>query len=129
MLKIGDDHMKAFQKQTADQFVERGVKHLRTHLPEQTALFTDDDLRARIRAGNVRARTYGFISERQIMAFVDTGFLIGPDFDKDRRYPWALEILLNRVVPANHRASTLLGNAARASGYRPPTKPEAAKEA
>ena len=128
MLKISQDHMTAFRAQTTDQFVERGVKHLRTHLPEQTDLFSDDDLRARIRAANVRARTYGFRSERHIMAFVDTGFLIGPNFETDKRYPWASAILANRAMPANQRAGMLLGNAERASHYQPPTKRDAAKE-
>jgi len=128
MLKIRDEHMQAFQAQTRTQFEERGVRHLRTHLPEQTAPFSDKDLRTRIQTGGVRARTYGFRSERQIMSFVDTSFLIGPDFDHDRRYPWAQEILLNRAIPANRRAGTLLGNAARASGYRAPQAAVPAKE-
>jgi hypothetical protein len=129
MLKIRDEHMQAFQAQTMSGFEERGVRHLRTHLPEQTAPFSDNDLRVRIQTGGARARTYGFLSERQIMSFVDTSFLIGPDFDHDRRYPWAQEILLNRALPPNRRAGTLLGNAARASGYRAPQNQGAVKEA
>lgn len=120
MLKIREAQMQAFEANARILFEQRAIRHLRTHLPEQTSAFGDDDLRARIRTGADGAREYGLESEQQIMCFVDSGFLLTPRFDSDNAYPWAREILRNPELSPNERAGTLLATAERVSGYRKP---------
>ena len=128
MLKFGvvfqlrDEHMRAFQAVAEDNFEQRAVLHLRTYLPEPAAASSDDELRGRVRSGEARARHYGFRSERQIMCFVDTMFLLGPRFDASPQHAWARQILNNDKATPDQRAGTLLDQAERLSGYRKPAR-------
>jgi hypothetical protein len=48
---------------------------------------------ARIRLAITKAKSYGANSERGICQYVDTSFLIGPDFDNDSAHEWARRLL------------------------------------
>jgi len=108
MFQVRDDHMKAFGQTAEDNFVDRAVQHLRRRLPRETANHNDDELRARVRGGMKRAQTYGLITERQILCFVDTGVLLHEGFDTDPAYPWAGQILGAREASAEVRATSIL---------------------
>jgi hypothetical protein len=83
MFQLRDEHLNALASVSRDNFVERGVSHLRVSLPDYSAPYTDDQLRERIRECVGRAGGYGLTSERQVMAFVDTTYIKGRNFDQD----------------------------------------------
>jgi hypothetical protein len=108
VLQLREDHMQAFESVALDNFEERAVRHLRTRLPQDAARYSDDELRARVRRSVKRSKSYGLTSEQQIMGFVDTGLLIGENFDTDPDHPWAPYILNHREVAPEERASAVL---------------------
>lgn len=101
-------------------FERRAVAHIRENLPEQSAGFSDPQIRERVRDGVRRANRYGLESERQAMCFIDTGFLIGPDFDTRSDTRWARTLLEDRQLSANERAARLLSRAEKEKGGVPP---------
>jgi uncharacterized protein YyaL (SSP411 family) len=121
MLRIRDEQMQAFDADAQKRFEDRAIRHLRANLPRQTEHFSDDNLRARVRTGAVRAREYGLESEQQIMCFVDTTFLLANNFDTAPAFSWARTILTDPQLTANQRAGTLLAAAERNSGHGQPT--------
>jgi len=113
MFQLRDGHLCAFNSAAMDNFEQRGVRHLRRRLPRATSAFSDEELRLRVRDGIRRARPYGLTTERQVMCFVDTGFLIGEDFDTRPDSYWARAILDKRDMAADHRAYWLVTGAQR----------------
>lgn len=109
MFQLRDEHIRAFQSVAVDNFEERAVRHLRKHLPDRTSQLTDDDLRRRVHRGMDRAKTYGFATEREIMCFVDTSFLLGEYFDTETSWTW--KILGDASSSPDERAHRLLGKA------------------
>lgn len=54
---------------------------------------SDEELDDAIRHGVKRALAYGIGTERDAAKFVSLTFVLGRDFDRDPRLPWAREIL------------------------------------
>jgi hypothetical protein len=113
MFQLRDEHMRGFEGAAGSAFEERAVRHIRKHLPRETATMTDSDLRERVRRGSDRAKTYGFETEREIMCFVDTGFLLGERFDSE--VSWTQAFLRETCVSSNQRAHRLLSEAEKAT--------------
>jgi hypothetical protein len=121
MFQLRDEHHQAFASATMAAFDRRAVAHVRANFPEQSSTLSDQEIRIRVRDGMRRAKVYGLESERQIMCFVDTGFLIGPDFDSRPDTAWTRIILQYPDFSADQRAQTLLEgaqNAVREEGLR-----------
>jgi hypothetical protein len=113
MFQLRDEHHQAFQTATMDAFERRAIVHVRTNFPEQSSNLSDDEIRARVRSGLVRARAYGFETERQGMRFIDTGFLLGPYFDTRQDTAWTQRVLNQPESSAEERARILLAEAQR----------------
>jgi hypothetical protein len=108
--------MHAFEGLSLDNFVERGLLHLREYLPNQTKACSDDQLRQRIRSCVERARPYGLTSERQVMVFTDSTFLLGEYFDTDQRRRWPSVLLNNRNLAGDSKATWLISFGQLTSG-------------
>ena len=108
MFQLRDDHVRALQAVASNEFVERGVAHLRTCLPAATAGFTDDQLRQRIRGCIGRAGKYGLSSQQQVITFVDATYLAGEDFDTAPGNEKARALLLDPDVTPDGKARCLL---------------------
>ena len=113
MFQLREQHIQAMETVAEDNFVERGVLHLRTAFPDATSSMTDESLRARVRNGMSRARMYGLDTEQQIMCFVDSGMILGEAFDSNPNHDWARQILDRRQYPAEVRSQSLLLGATR----------------
>jgi hypothetical protein len=115
MFQLREEHQQAFAAAAMAAFERRAVAHIRSNFPRQSAPLTDAQIRLRIRRGLAQARKYGLETERQGMCFVDTGFLLGPDFDSRPDTAWTREILNQPDTPADDRASRLVTAAQRSS--------------
>ena len=114
MFQLREEHHQAFQQATWDAFERRAIAHVRANFPDQASNRSDAQLQARIRSEYRRAQQYGFQSERQIMCFIDTGFLIGLDFDSRQETSWTQTILRYPDFSTDQRAEVLLAGAQKA---------------
>lgn len=93
MLKIRKEHWDALAEAAMRDFESRLEAHLRQHLPEKCAAMERRELREAIRRAVGQARSYGLVAERDISLFVNLAFVLGANFDRNPKYPWAAEIL------------------------------------
>jgi len=121
MFQLREPHLQAFQKVAYSNFEERAIAHFRKCFPSKTRELSDDDLRNRLHAAQTRAHRYGLASEKQIIQFVDTGFLSGENFDSDPQLSWPGEVLNDPAKSADERAARLYQRAIKESkqGARP----------
>jgi hypothetical protein len=115
MLEIRKEQAEAYHHVMVEDFVQRGLKHVRKHLAGESRECSDDEVRRRIREGIPRAAQYGLASEQQVIFYVDTSFLLGEHFDRDPQYPWAAEILRSTKLTGDEKASVLFGTACSVS--------------
>lgn len=108
MLRLTQNQLSAFEGGALDQFVQRGVLHLRQNLADETAQFHDRDLQIRIRTCIERAKPYGFHTEQQVMTFVVATYLAGEHFDKDPKYQQAHALLTDRGQSPQAKSALLL---------------------
>jgi hypothetical protein len=108
MLKIRTEQLDALEADLLRRFEERAIEHLRMHFHDLTQLFSDEQLRQRIRECTVRSKRYGLSSEQEIMCFADTTFLLGNDFDLDPAISWARDLLDDNELDSSDKAETLL---------------------
>ena len=108
LMRIRPEQMEAFRKQAMANFEDRAVDHLRQCTTEAVAPYSDDHLHMRVRQGIVRAEPYGLTTEQHVMAFVDTTFLVGEDFDTDPGQDWSRLILDSRQFDAEEKATGLI---------------------
>jgi len=114
MFQLRDEHQEAFEAAALAGFERRAVAHVRANFPDESSKLTDHEIRASARDGLRRSKAYGFETERQVMRFVDTGFLIGPDFDTREDAAWTRMILNSVEDPVEQRSRWLLACAQRA---------------
>lgn len=111
MLKIRKEQTEVFRQHAMADFEARAIQHLRRDLSEQTAPFSDDDLRRRVHESIPRAGEYGLTTQKQIMCFVDVSFLLGERFDTDPQYAWSGELLRSTKLSPGDKANLLLATA------------------
>jgi hypothetical protein len=111
MLKIRKEQSEAFQKEAADDFEARAIKHIRRDLAKPASALTDDDIRRRVRECIPRAKEYGLITEKQIICFVDVSILLGDRFDTDPKMAWSGELLRSKNVSVPDKTNLLLATA------------------
>ena len=67
--------------------------HLRKFFPKQCAALGELQLRETIGHGIRRAAHYGITAKRDVCKYIDLMIVFGRDFDSDKRFRWAREIL------------------------------------
>ena len=117
MFRVRAAHDEAFRQDALRRFVERVLAHLRQDLAKQTAGCADDALRARVGSCIERAKTYGLLTQREVVCFVDATYLLGEDFDTAAETEWAAEILRSDASAAD-RALSLVATSGRISEAR-----------
>ena len=111
MLQLREDHESAFREAAMTHFEDRGIAHVRSVLGEQTAPFTDGQLRDRIKDCVARAAHYGLTTERQIMYFVDSTFVAGEHFDSAPGGDDAREVLTDPKLAGDDKGMLTLNAA------------------
>jgi len=91
--------MAVFAEVETKKFVDRMVVHLKKFFPKQCEVTGEPQLRETIRYGIKRAKIYGIVTERDVCKYIDLMVVLGRDFDADKRFPWAGEILTTSKKP------------------------------
>jgi hypothetical protein len=107
VFQLRDEHVRALASVSLENFEIRGAAFLRELLANQTA--SDAELRARIRNSIPRAAEYRLTSERQVIAFAATTYLVGNRFDTEA--PWAAHLLGQGEMDPDMKAQWLLSTA------------------
>jgi len=94
-MKIRKEQMQAFSDALEEAFVQRMVRHLRRGFSAQLAAqgLYEADLCPLVRRGISRAKAYGVVCEGALEQYLEYMVLLGLDFDRDKRIPWASELL------------------------------------
>ena len=100
MLTIRTQQMAVFARAETKKFEDRVLIHLEKFFPAQCKALGESKLREMIRYGIKRAAAYGIATEREVYKYVDLMLVFGRDFDTDKRWPWAGEILRHPRGPA-----------------------------
>jgi hypothetical protein len=93
MLKIRAEQLEAYSQAEVERFREWMAAHLKRFFPRQCKALGDDQLNETIWFGIKRAATYGIKAKRDVCKYIDLVILLGRDFEKDGKLPWASEIL------------------------------------
>ena len=94
-MKIRKEQMEAFSQGQEEAFMRRMVTHLRDDFgKERLALsIPESALEDLVRQGMESARGYDVIYTRDVKLYLECLVILGPKFDRDRKIPWAREIL------------------------------------
>ena len=110
MLKIRAEQLAAYSQAEVDRFTEWMMTHLKRFFPRECKALGDDRLKETIQFGIRRAASYGIRTKRDVCKYIDLVIVLGRDFDKDEKLPWAGEILksqthLRSKVETLHKAA------------------------
>jgi hypothetical protein len=114
MWTIRKEQTEAFEQSALKRFEERMLTHLRKFLADSVASAGETKAREMIRYGIARSSTYGMIAERDVCLYIDLMFVFGPDFDRDKRLPWASAILRSSALRESSQRMDKLHGAATA---------------
>lgn len=92
-LTIRQVQFDAFVRQETHKFEDWMLDHLHRFFPKQSERAGVAELRSTIRYGIEQAAAYGITTRRDVCKYIDVMLLLGRDFEGDRRYPWAAQIL------------------------------------
>ena len=107
MLTIRKRQMAVFAQVEIRKFVDRMVVHLHKFFPKQCEAMGEPQLWETIGYGIKRAAAYGIMAERDVNKYIDLMVVFGPDFDTDKRFPWAGEILHRRKNPSQKMSALI----------------------
>lgn len=107
MLIIRKPQMDVFRKYMLGRFEDRMAEHLRSAFPSETGSIEEADLRATIREGVEKARSYDLVLKNDVRRYLEYMFIHGYDFDENPEIPWAGEILRNPEYDAVEKMDRL----------------------
>jgi hypothetical protein len=90
---IRPEQMQALSAPSRGAFEEKVVAHLNRCFPDECAKLGEQNVRATIRLGLERARSYGITTSREVCLYIDVMMVYGRDFDRNPKLSWASEIL------------------------------------
>jgi len=99
MLNISKEQMKAFAEIEAKKFLDRALLHLARCFPRENKIAGETELRKLVEYAMQRSAAYGVVVERDVLKYLDMMLVFGCDYDVDKRFPWAGEILRTRNSP------------------------------
>lgn len=113
MLAIRKEQFDAFEKQEVKKFEDPTYLHLNELYPDQCQHLGETKLRRTIQYGIKRAAAYGIQREDDVRKYVEVMVLLGPDFDKDPKFPWASSVLNDEKLKDPKAKATRLYETAR----------------
>jgi hypothetical protein len=93
MLTIRKEQFAVFEKNEIKKFEDPTYLHLNILYPERCQDIGEPKLRRMIQYGVKRAFSYAIQLENDVRKYIEVMLLLGPDFDKDPKFPWATSIL------------------------------------
>ena len=95
MLKIRKEQMDVMSNYMLRHFEKRMFKHLRQDFPKelQEHNIKEQDLEPLVKRGITEAEKYGLVNEGDVQLYLECTAILGPEFDRDKKLPWAGKIL------------------------------------
>lgn len=103
MLRIRKEQMDAFQQAAERSYRIRLVHFLRQQFPD-AAECEETSLTQEVGEQVLKARSYGFLTERQIANYVISAWLLGRDFDTE--FP-VVQQMLGSELPPDEKSGSL----------------------
>jgi hypothetical protein len=99
MLTVRQVQFAVLSQVEVRKFEDWMLVHLKKFFPRQCTMAGDTRLREMVQHGIERAAGYGLTAKRDVCKYIDLLIVFGRDFDTDRRYRWASDILGKRRNP------------------------------
>jgi hypothetical protein len=93
MIVIRNEQLDSLKQNLLDDFKGRAHDHLRQIYPQETSELGDQPLQEFIRYGIKRAEVNGIQIEADVIRYLEYMIYFDRDFDTDRRFYWAGDIL------------------------------------
>ncbi len=103
-MKINKEQFDHFLQHNEPAFIKTIVQHLQTESPELVDEISDEGLSEMVGNGLIRARSHGFHTDEDLMAFVAVMFEIAPNFDEQ---PDIQRVLSDSSIPLTNRFNAL----------------------
>jgi hypothetical protein len=110
MLAIRESQVEVFAEEQIRKLEDRATEHIRHSVPSDFSRLGEEQVRQSVRQAIRKADRYGLELEIDVIGYLNLMYVLGFDFDDDRRYPWAAEILENsrylgsaKIQLLNHR--------------------------
>ena len=100
MLTVTASQFAALSRCEAQKFEDWTLVHLRKFFPGECSTLGERRVRESIRHGIRRAAYYGISARRDVCKYIDLMIVFGRDYDADKRFRWAGEILRRGGQPA-----------------------------
>lgn len=113
MLKIRKEQLAALAEARKRSFVKDLTSRITRHWPQKAREMSDKDLRRMVTDGVDRAAGYGIRGGRDVARYANLMMALGPEFDRDSRYPWAEAFLTDEAIAPRHKLSRMSELAAR----------------
>jgi hypothetical protein len=111
MLTISGRHASAFASKAEQDFHLAALAHIRENFPVQTAGHPDGALLTLIREAQASSESYGLVTQRQIVCFLDSTILLGPGFIGTAEHAWTEDMLKTPDLDPDEKAARLLKEA------------------
>jgi len=116
MLQLRQAQMQSLHDAAVRSFENGMLSHLQAFAPALIKTIPESQTRTMIRFGIARASRYGFDLRGPVRLYLEMMLLLGSCFDTDPQYPWASDVLFDKVArPQLDRAQQLY---ARLISYR-----------
>ncbi len=93
MLLISKEQMNALDAAMGERFIQKMLEHLRDVFSEEITEKTDEDIRAVIVDGMMKASAYNITEEQAVALFIDLRVGMGQDFELKKGNEWMLSIV------------------------------------
>jgi hypothetical protein len=99
--------LSMFSEAEVRKFENWMAAHLAKFFPRECAALGESKLLATIQYGIRQAARHGLTVKRDVCKYIDVMIVLGPDFDTDKGYPWAAELLKRRST-ADEKARAII---------------------
>jgi len=106
MLTINNKQIEAFNKEAFKKFEDNMVNHTKDFFPNHFIVMGEVNVRNTINYACLKAKKYGFNTQRNCCLYLNNMLVLGSNFDMDPQYPWAIELLNDKRIP-NYRIDKL----------------------
>jgi hypothetical protein len=98
MFTIREEQFAAFRSANLKHYEDQMFAHLKKYFPKQCDAQSEMATREGIQFGIERAAVYGIVSRCDVCMFIEVMFTFGHDFDRNPKYSWAANILINQTI-------------------------------
>ena len=97
MFVIRNTQMEVFRASALQKFEGEMMEHVASFFPHHYRSMGEEATLSTIRLGYDRAKSYGFRTRRSVCLYLTNMLMLGSHFDCDPQYPWASEILNDKM--------------------------------